>query len=600
MTHWLDRIRARRRPDTYPEVRRVITLPRTGKVSKATVNKVSKQYVQGAEYDAGYRLFPSQVGMLQAYDKYDGAFGNIAVGNGKTDTALLTAALAMKKGVSRVMLLVPPDVYQQLVKRDIPRARQKLVFNIPVFGLGKKPRAKRAEIARSGCGLYLMTYSLLSTSDSQELLRTIDAGLVICDEAQELRNLKSAKTKRFFAWVKERQPHGVCMSGTLTTKSPMDYHHLLRWCLGANSPLPRTVVGAQVWSTTVMSQGRPNREQMAQVRPLLDWAKTDDPREAYRKRFESCPGVVSTGMDKLGTSLLLRNTPAMSPSSKLVSLMNQVEESWVSPNGDELTSSLEKHLALSELSAGFYTRRVWPEHRLREEAIQAWKLRQAYNKEVREFIGGQRKPIDGLDTPGLVEQGVWGHDPHLPQSLSDAFWAWHDWTIMFSGGLPERLSEPVRVDSYKVDLAVRWALSLSHPGGIIWVHHQEMGRWVAEALTAAGLPVLEKVGGAEWLQDDGSDKYFCVASIEAHHKGKNLQHHKHQFILQWPRSSEYMEQLLGRCHRQGQTADRLIVTTCLSNAWDLAQKEGTLEDTRYVQETTGNAQKLLYCDWEMK
>src|SRR5690606_30631876 len=150
---------------------------------------------------------------------------------------------------------------------------------------------------------------------------------------------------------------------------------------------------------------------------------------------------------------------------------------------------------------------------------------------------------------------------------------------------------------YKIRHAVKWAKKIKR-GGILWCHHQAVMDRLSKALVEAGLNVLVKGGGATWAHNDGSEGFFCVASISAHYQGKNLQHHTNQLIVQFPRSATVAEQLLGRTHRTGQKAERLVVNTCNTIEFDHEQLAATLQDAVYDAETMAEGQrKLLVADW---
>ena len=87
-------------------------------------------------------------------------------------------------------------------------------------------------------------------------------------------------------------------------------------------------------------------------------------------------------------------------------------------------------------------------------------------------------------------------------------------------------------------------------------------------------------------------------SIRAHGVGKNLQPWCEQVILSPPSSGSAWEQLLGRTHRAGQLADEVNVTVVQTY---FPQENAMLQaqaDARYIEETTGNIQKLNFCNWK--
>lgn len=606
----LDRLRYRTRPQTFPEVKRIVQLPVAPKLSAEEREAISRSNVQAHAFDEGYRLFDAQADGLAAYDRHGGAFCSIAVGYGKTFLSLLIAQHAIDKGIARVLLLMPSAVSKQLHQKAIPQARRTLRFNLPIYTLRTGLTRRLATAKAKRPGLYVWTYELVSREGAQEILDELAPGLVICDEAQNLRNKAGnvAKVKRFMSWVERAEPEGVCMSGTLTTRTPMDYHHLIRWCLKDSCPLPRPVVQAQIWSSAIKSKAAPTREQTAELQPLLDWAHEQFPeerpfartteglRKAYRLRLQTCPGYVSTGDDKIGTSLLLRNepTPETEGYEELAALIRQLEEKWLGPDGEELSHAIDKHRIMEELSTGFYHQHVWPDHPLRDRAVEHHEAGQEYHRALREFFNGHRVPREGLDTPFLVgrNMSLYG-DRDVP---GDLYRLWQKWKDLEHEDLPERLSIPTIVCAWKIEQALSWAQR--HGRGIVWVYHQAMLDWTVLVLAEAGLPVLAKRAGDSWLRGDGSHKHVCVASWDAHGVGKELQDHEHQLVLQWPRSAETAEQMLGRVHRNGQAADSLVVTTTQTLEWDRQQFAATLSDTVYIRQTLGSNYKLMYCDWD--
>lgn len=557
------------------------------------------------------RLLQAQADGLHAYQQTGSGFFSIKVGGGKTGLARLIAHdYLLKNPEGRVLLLIPASVYRQFWFRDREWANKHLNAPMTFVGLGEldlRRRKQRSLFPAPAC--WVLPYSLLSTEDTIDLLRTINADLVICDEGQELRDhASSAKGKRWWSYVDRRDPppKGVVMSGTLTTRTPMDYHRLIRWSLGPNSPLPRPVVEATEWSAVLRSGAdEPTDTQIDQLRPLLTWANepratTQGFRAAYQKRLTSVPGFVVSAGDSIGVPLEIQNVPACDPAvlpggETLNEMLYALEADSRGPNGDVLKFGVEVHNAARELSAGFYTRRFWNEaDPMVEQAKQAFKAEQEYAKELNQFFKSTKIPREGLDTPMVV--GNWHATRGAIKHWEHLYDLWAAWKVLQVEGLPERQSEPVRVCDYKIRHAVEWARK-TRKGGILWVYHRAMAQWLFESLTTVGLRCILKDAGATWLESDGSEKYFCVASIEAHYRGKNLQHHTNQLLVQWPRPADYAEQLLGRCHRTGQQADRLVVHTNHTLDFDHEQMAATIADTVYDFETIGGERKLMIADW---
>lgn len=598
------------------EVQRIIHLPTAGKVTEDKLQELSRLYVQGHAYEGQcdcstcngqpFRLLTDQANGLHQFLETGRGFWSIAVGGGKTGLSMLVASIYHSVNPeAKILLLMPPSVYGQFLYQALPWGRKHLAITVPWFGLGNKTKQHRLSMAKCGLpGCYVLPYSCLSTADTIEVLEGIGASLVIADEAQNLKG-DSAKTKRFWSYVDKHKPAGVAMSGTLTSRTPMEYFRLIRWCMGEFSPLPVKKVEATDWSNGLRSGGRMTDTLLDTVRPLIRWAgETPDQagfRRAYQSRMHSCPSFYTSGEKKLGVSLEIHNIPAPEPSKELADMISLVERRWEHPSGDFLSYGIELHSVLRELNAGFYYRRYWDEsHPMVEQAKEHWEAGQHYHSALRGFFSSTQRPREGMDTPMLVGKYHHDHGP-MPCAMGPLLYQlWSEWKALYREDLPERLSEPVFVDDFKIRHAVEWAARLAKKktGAILWVIHQAVADWLMRELHKAGVDALHKGAGANWLRNDGSQNRIVVASIDAHGTGKNLQDFQHQLVVQWPRSATQAEQLIGRTHRTGQQADRLVVHTNLTTDWDHEQMACTLGDTAYVAETMGRKPKLLVADWD--
>lgn len=569
------------------------------------------------------RLFPEQAADLLAFRRTGrGLFCN-RVGSGKSATCMLIAMEAFKiQDDARILLLIPASVTKQFATRDLSWARNHLSGWAPKWVvLHGKAAAARTALARSGPGVYVLSFSLLSQEDSRALLELINADMVIVDEAQHLRG-KSAMQKRFWEWINgyvrrgEEPPAGVAMSGSLQTSTPSDYHPTARWVLGELSPLPRLVVECQNWANVLRSGSdkktpllAPDQYQL--FKPLIDWARRNFPeaqkdlegtairvaRTAYKLRFRSTPGVVPINEDQLGISIEISNLPEVKPNASCRKLMDQVKTDWLAPDGRVLTYSIEQHEILRQLTAGFYLKHYWPEKHPRLQAAKAcFKAREEYHKALREFLSSSLSSKLRLDTPKQV--GRYHAQTGAIDSYEYLYDLWVEWHDLMDEGLPEQLVKLVMVDDFKTGQAVRWAKKYAKPGGIVWVEHKLFGDLVALKLKEAGLKVLRKDQGASWLHGDGSEKFVCVADRRSHYEGKNLQHHQNQLMLQWCRPQAHMEQLIGRLHRPKQEAERLIIHTSRNTEFEHMAVAATLLDTVYDKQTMGGDKKLLLADWE--
>ncbi len=473
------------------------------------------------------------------------------------------------------------------------------------------------------------------------MLELIQPELIIADEAHRLKNANSARTKRMFhrdyGYIIKHQPQMVAMSGTITSKKISDYWQTIRACLKDNCPLPKSSHIVRQWGQVLDAQsdwgGSPQDDDSSfytePIMPLVRWAQKNYPdedfpetirgfRKAYKKRLNTAPGVVVSDEHEIGTSLLMRNEPGDGTGSdgwlELQELIEAVKKDFQAPNGDEIDHAIHQFSWLYQLSAGFYNDLYWPAPEvlalertvtvayaedLLERAQHHHMLLQLYHSTLRKWLAHRAKPR--LDTPLLVALDMATHGAqHVGHELYET---WNSAKMADFEERPDRRSRPVRVCPYKIVQAANWA-QRGVPeglGAILWVHHREVGKWLVEELTQRGLDVLHCPAGSkhnETITDLSNRHRLVVASISAHHVGKNLQHFSHQFIVQWPRSAVIAEQMVGRTHRPGQEADELVVVTNNTTDSDALNFAACLNDACYIQDTTGGKQKLMYAVYE--
>jgi hypothetical protein len=628
-----DRIEARGEGEddprpAYREIHRICGIEFVTRHSDEDRELFQEALIQQHALARGFRFKDAQIESLLTFDRLDGLFGPIGVGHGKTFITLLCAALAFQRGQRKSLLLVPPEVYPQLVTRDIPQARRDLVlFGLPFLYLGGETQRKRRAIVTSDKrGCYVMPYSLLSTTDSSFMLDHIRPELIIADEAHCLKNIKdSARAKRVKAYIEERDPHFVAVSGTITQKSVMDYWHLLLWTLGPGAVLPLTNSLACEWAAVIDSETRTQEAEAdtGPLVPLIRWARKHDSkgrydetlrgfRKAYALRLQSAPGVVKTDDASCDASILIENFDPGDPCKELDDLMEAVVQDWMTPQGEPIEFGLHKFKWLNELTAGFWHELIWPSpekyargHKCSvaeaadriARAMEHHEAQKMYHSELSKWL--RENHVKGLDTPMLVAAHVtryFGTDKLRVSPLVAALYM--EMKDRDFPGRPEREHRPIRVDDYKIKSAVRWAVERRH--GIVWYHHNAVGDWLVERLVEAGCrPHHAKAGDAGnlLLSDDRTVGDIVVASINAHSTGKNLQFHTNQLVVQWPRPAKIIEQALGRTHRLGQEADSLTVHTNFGNTFDRALLASCLTDALYTHQSGGGLQKVVVAAW---
>lgn len=613
------------------EVARICSMPVVQRMTREELDQYSYENVLASAYQEGFRLFDIQAEAHRMFTTYGCLFGPIGVGWGKTLLSLMFAEhMFTKLGIRRVLLCIPAEVLTQLVgdarvPGDIKWARTKVPLTIPIHVLGGRTPTQRMLMATSGKeGLFILPYSMLQTKDTDAMLSAIRPGGIIADEAHKLARSTAARAKRIERYLKDNPKClFLVMSGTITQKSISDYWHLARRSLGEFNPLPNEKNQAMDWAAMVdAGASNPTDGQAGPLTDLCSWARVQFPdekieatlpgfRKAYRLRLTSTPGVASSGDADIGVSLIFHNQPAVPELSpgfhELDRLVDQVTEEWVTPNGDEIEHAIHTYKWLIELTCGFFNRLYWQDpatyaHQKGISQMQAEDILgraldhhttlQVYHKELRLWLADSAE--SGLDTPMLV-----GNEMHRNGDKTVGPRLYEAWSLAKSKefpGMPVRESQAVLVCPYKLDAAVQWVKSLpAGEGCIVWYYHQAIGHWLKEFMQRAGIDPLHCPAGAnEAMIDKTNANRVVIASLTAHGTGKNLQHHKNQYIVQWPRPARDAEQLLGRVHRNGQMADEIIVCINRSNLFDEMNFAATLNDAIYIQLTTGGRQKLVY------
>lgn len=612
------------------EMLRIVSLPSNNypKLGEQRAERFCYDRIEAKHYERGFRLFDPQLAGWLAYLETGGVFGAIGVGWGKT---LLCAAIAnsayVERGKKKILLCIPSNVFDQLTQVDLAWIRARINLSVPFHILGQKSAQRRKATFLSGYkGCYIATYSLLSTTDANDMLRAIQPDLVILDEAHNLKNREAARTKRLFSYLEDHEDVELCaFSGTITSKGVEDYHHIIRRALGDNCPLPQSVRLAGEWGMILNSGAVPSEAQAAELVPLIEWARAAVPeekfpanvsgfRKAYKERFRTAPGVVTTHDSEIGCSLVISNVPVQDYENcegweELSIIMRRIETMWVTPTDDEIEHAIHAYKWLYEMSAGFYNELYWPTARelarskqiseaeaddLLSGAMDHHLAHQEYARGLRNWLGAHQRA--GIDTPMLV-----GLDMAKNGSRNvgrDLYELWCAMKNLEFADMPERWSRAIRVCPFKVNAAVEWAKGLpAGKGGIVWVHHQEMGLWAWEAMIEAGIDALHCPAGKQANQqiiDPAHAHRIVVASLDAHGEGKNLQHFEHMFYLQWPRRAVRAEQSLGRFHRNGQLADEVEARCCRTIDFDDLVFAACLQDGLYIHQTTGVRQKVIY------
>lgn len=535
---------------------------------------------QGRREHLDTLLFPQAWALYEA-PLADGLLAALGVGSGKT--LLWILAPMVLPGCRRAVVIVPAGLVGQLKREHAAAAGHFRVPDLympgePVPAPGPRPQ------------LVVLPYSRLCRPESSKTLRELDPDTVIPDEVHRLKNRKSAQTLRVlrhFA-AADHPVRFLCGSGTITSRSPEDFSHLIALALGEGSPLPLEPKESAKWSAVVDAGDWPAPAGALKVfgEPV---------REGLARRVRETLGVVSTSDTSLpGCSLRLDPwSPGRVPVA-LKEAIREVRATMCRPDGEELLTALQVHACVEQLLCGFFYRWRFPGKPDRALVDEWYDARRDWCREMRARL--ERYPIEDGDSEKLLANAAQRHEEGyrgpLPVWASETWARWRD----VKGKLKHE-TEAVWVDQYLAEAAAAWA---KEERGVVWCAHNALGTRVA---ALAGLPWHG--GGpnaeAEILAERGDRS--VVASVAAHGTGRDgLQH---RFTLQLVTSPMpdglAWEQLLGRLHRQGQAADEVRTLVARHCAEFRDATDRAVRRAKYMEGFTTNAQRLLRADvgWDL-
>jgi hypothetical protein len=555
---------------TSPEFERVNALPRRRLVIKKdriTVVRLNgtkadaqelepKDYPDASPYfarpGAKLKLWPLQNAALHELSLANGGFLSISVGGGKTLVSLLAADAMQSR---RMVLLVKPQLRQQLYHRDVPFYSKH--FKIPLDRI------------------HVVSYNELSSVKRRDVLDKINPDLIVADEAHSLRMLSSARTRRFVRYMRQHPgTRFVALSGTMSKRSIKDYAHLIEFALRKNSPLPVSFRVLEEWAEALDVSDEPKDPGVLR----LFCVNGEGVREGYQRRVNETLGVVASAEGSLGTSLIIAPRTLALPPVVMDRLFNKdtgLYATW--QVGEEaLADGMALNRAARQIVSGFYYEWKWKDGKRDAEWIMA---RRAWHKAVRTYL--QHNSRAGMDSPFL-----------LARAAQEGRWdcpAWAGWAAVKDR--PEPQTVATWLSPFMVRDAVIWARERvkAKENGIIFYEHNALGQAIAQV---GELPIFG--AGADATTADVKKTPVIVCSIRAQGEGKNLQAWNRMLVTAPPANGLAWEQMIGRQHRPGQQADEVIVEPYLHCDEFRNAFESALKDAAYIEETQGSKQKLLF------
>lgn len=515
-----------------------------------------------------------------------GALLDLPVGAGKTGVCFLAPLIW---GSQRPLLLVPGDLLDK-TQRDLEEWYERT----PLLR-GRAPT--------------VIAHHEVSLQKGANILRGLAPDAIVIDEAHAFARLQSARTKRLVHYVAHNaeRVRVVGLSGTLLGRDVDAIAHLATVCCRQFSPLPDNADEMRAWSQVLNRGATPDEPSLRVLSPLVAWATAKptsatevlpdgrrrnlpkgvpEARAAFGERWRTAPSVVSSSAQSCGASLVFRRwRPALPAAVKAA--MDDLSGKWVLPDGSELVDSVEIALHAQTLSWGFWHKQVWDASVGGEDRAAWLEARRAWGGASRNFLAFYARP--GLDSLGLIQAAVEaGPGGPLWGAVEGLAPTWERW-VGIRARVPSPESEPVWLDGAPEALAgVVRAWQTERDRGLVWFRHRAVGA----VLRDAGLLVY--AGGD---REPPASVEFPALSIPVFHKGFNLQAWSENLLLELPDNVDQWEQLIGRTHRQGQTAD-VIRADVAQHTWALQRKlSNALDGAAFVRDVKNAPQKILLGTW---
>lgn len=534
-------------PVASAEFRRVRDLPRRTLQSDTELTQLLTQWLRKPHGTQVLR--PAQAHTIAEAVDLRGALCTIGVGHGKTLASILSIeALAREHGVRRAVLLVPSGL-RPATYRAIEAAK-------------KDWHCETATITVVG-------HSQMGVHTGADLLTKLAPEVIVIDECHAFRARNTARTRRLLRYFKDHPGTLlVALSGTIVKKSLLDYWHLIRLTHGdEKAPVPRSWPEASTWASSMAA------DPTCPPGVLEEFCVGgEDVAEGFARRVRETPGVITTSEPSVGCSLILDTVETASPT--ILEKMRQVSEEWETPGGEMAADALQIYRLLSTTSLGFWHRLIFdsPEHK--ETYTEA---RRAWAQFCRDVL---KRGLRGVDSELTVANAVDRGDVRGGERILA------DWREIKQRA-PESVAEWYDT-TYVTAVVQTW---LKSGPGLVWVRHSSAGEMLSKALK------IPYFGGGTGAVVESYRDHAAILSIPAHYQGRNLQHWHRNLVLQPSANGVEWQQLLGRTHRAGQTADEVLCDILVGTPWGHDVIERAKYHAKWLHGQTGEAQRLLFATW---
>lgn len=515
------------------------------------------------------------VGEREVFDLSVPAAGNFIADGVVVHNTLISLLAAEVLDAKRPLLLIP--------------AKLKRKTEIEIAQLSKHWRFRRPEI---------ITYEWLGRVQAGEeknddgdvvrsgFLEKLNPDLIISDECHKLKNKKAAVTRRVGRFMHANPGVSfVGMSGTITKRSLRDYAHIAEWALGKITPLPLKWPVLTEWADA-LDEKVPDGARLAPGALVkfcdIEEAKTlqtdslSSIRRAFRRRLVETPGVVATTEGFVDCSIVI-SADSCKFGEGIDQAFAMLRSDWVTPDGWPVPDPISLWRHAREIACGFHY--TWSPRPPAD-----WLIAR------KEWCAAVRKIIQNgtLDSELQVAQAV------AAGRVKDPKGVYANWMVLKDTFKPNTV--PVWIDDGCLEFCRWW---MEENAGLVWVEHVAFGEKLA---AYTGRPFFHRKGvdqTGRLIDQVTPDGGAVIASIAANCEGRNLQAWNKNLIVSVPPSGAILEQLLGRTHRDGQQADEVTLDVLMSCIEQWSGFQQALADAKYIEDSTGQPQKLLYADLDV-
>jgi len=547
-------------PDTG-ELRRILGLQRRVWTEDPRLEELVEVLTAYLKTPRGtMKLWPAQAKALEELHDLGFLFGKLPIGSGKTIVSILAPVVLDTDEKYTKALLVVPAKLREKTHREFAQLRQH--WRSSAWTL-REP---------------VVSYEQLSREGGTAFLEESAPDLLILDEVHRLRNRDAAVTRRINAYVEARSHvRVVAMSGTITSRSLLDFAHVLRWCMpGEKMPLPQVKEELEVWAAALDEMKFSDKRVEVEVGALkklcggVEVETRDGVREAFKRRMDETPGIVAVETDGCAASLNVVLTPVIGYNEATRALARKLR-AGEKPNGDPVTDNdlAARWRIFRTLTSGFWYAYEIPPPKEWLQARLAWK------RVVRRVLD---EHVHGLESEALVAKAAVNDKLGFAEAT-----LYREWKAVRDTFDPKTV--PVWVDDRMVRFVDDWCKEHT---GIIWVSEVALGDKLQEDL---GLPYFHELGlcGVRYIEGADPKDGCIIASVGSNNEGRNLQHRwSDNLIISPPPTGNTNEQLVGRMHRPGQEADEVWVEVAIGCDVERECWAQAMRDVRYAEAVEGS------------